>query len=522
MAKPLMPPASIPNATRRSVLGGALLGGAVAAGFAPRALAQTRPIRIGTDVDAQSLDPRTQRDTTGFRLNNILYSGLVQLDASLQPVPDLALSWKQTDPTTWEFTLRPGVQFHDGTKLTAEDVVYTFTTILDPKLNARFRSLYEPIDKIEAMGEDKVRFHLKAPYAPLLSYLDLGVVPKHLAAAGHNLETSPVGSGPFRFVKWARGSTISLAAFDKYYAGKPKIEAIDVVVVADNTARAQALEAGDLDLINSPLSPQDIQRLRKEKQFGYQGMPGISINYLNFNCRNPVLSDPGVRRAVSMLVDQATIVGQIYGGIDTPATSLLLPSLAWSYTPAIRQPAFDPAGAAKALDALGWKKGADGILAKDGKPLAITVSTHSEDPSRVQSVEFLQNTFRGAGIAAQTRITDWPAFIGATSNGNYDLALFGWTMLVDPDRAMFSQLSTGGSLNFGHYSNQQVDKLLLAGRTESAVAKRAEAYQAAARILVEDMPYDVLSYAGFHVFTSARLGGFTTDARGFLRALAAA
>jgi peptide/nickel transport system substrate-binding protein len=141
-----------------------------------------RVIRIGTDVDAQSLDPRLQRDTTAYRLNNLIYDGLIQLDENLSPRADLALSWRQTDEKTWVFTLRRDATFHDGRPVTPDDVVYTFKTILDPALNARFRSLYEPIETVEAVGDDQVRFTLKAPYAPLLSYLDRGIVSKDARA----------------------------------------------------------------------------------------------------------------------------------------------------------------------------------------------------------------------------------------------------------------------------------------------------------------------------------------------------
>ena len=125
-----------------------------------------------------------------------IYSGLVQLDPTLAPRPDLALKWEQPDSRTWEFTLRRDAKFQDGQPVTADDVAYTFTTILDPKLNARFRSLYDPIEKIEAIGPDKVRFVLKEPYAPLLSYLDLGIVPKHAVEAGRNARHQPAGQRP--------------------------------------------------------------------------------------------------------------------------------------------------------------------------------------------------------------------------------------------------------------------------------------------------------------------------------------
>ena len=451
----------------------------------------------------------------------MIYDGLVQLDASLAPQPDLAISWTQPDPKTWLFTLRLDAKFQDGQRVTPDDVVYTFTTILDPKLNARFRSLYEPIDKVEAVGDNQVRFTLKAPYSPLLSYLDLGIVPKHAVEAGRDLNINPLGSGPFRFSKWDRGSRIVLTANDDYFGGRPKIDEIDLMVVPDNTARAQALESGDLDIIMSPLSPQDVNRLAADTQFHHTHLPGISITDLNFNVRNPVLADPGVRRAIAMLVDQNTIVQQIYGGIDVPATSILIPSLKASYSPTIRQPGYDVAGARKALAEDGWKPGPDGTLAKDGRRLAFTLSTHSEDPNRVQTIELLQNTFQQVGIDAKVAVTDWPAFIGNTQTGKYDTAFFGWTILVDPDRDMFSQFSTDGSLNFGHYSNPKVDALLARGRAVSDPKERAEAYQAAAQIIAQDVPYYVMSYAGFDAFADAKAADFVPDARGFLRSLAA-
>jgi peptide/nickel transport system substrate-binding protein len=233
------------------------------------------------------------------------------------------------------------------------------------------------------------------------------------------------------------------------------------------------------------------------------------------------LSDPTVRRALAMLIDQHTIVQQIYGGIDVPATSLLIPSLRWSYTPEIRQPAYDVDGARKLLAAAGWKPGADGVLAKNGQRLSFTLATHAEDANRIQTIELVQNTLQQVGIEAKASVTDWPAFIGSVQTGNYDMALLGWTILVDPDRAMYGQLTSSGSLNFGHYANAQVDALLARGRAASDLAARAEAYQAAARIIAEELPYYVLSYAGFDAFATSSLPGFAPDARGFLRELAA-
>ncbi|MFN8720544.1 MAG: ABC transporter substrate-binding protein, partial [Rhodospirillales bacterium] len=122
-----------------TVAAGAFL--AVAATTAASAQLAQGIVRVGTDVDAQTLDPRLMRDTTAYRVVNLLFSGLIQLDETLTPKPDLATSWENPDPRTWVFTIRTDAKFHDGSPVTAEDIVYTYETTLDPKLNARFRSL---------------------------------------------------------------------------------------------------------------------------------------------------------------------------------------------------------------------------------------------------------------------------------------------------------------------------------------------------------------------------------------------
>ena len=210
-------------------------------------------IRLGADVDAGTLDPRVMRNTTAYRVNNLLYDGLVQLDASLQPKPDLAESWTNPEPTVWIFTLREGVKFHDGTELDADDVVFTFETILDPDLKARFRSLFTPIETIEAVDARTVKITLKEPYAPLLSYLDMGIVPRDYVEGGGDLSSNPVGTGPLKLTNWERGTKIVLEPFSDHWSGAPEIDGFEFVVVGDNTARAQAFEAGDLDIIQSPL-----------------------------------------------------------------------------------------------------------------------------------------------------------------------------------------------------------------------------------------------------------------------------
>lgn len=497
---------------------------AIVLAFAPTApiFAQDADtIVVGTDVDAGTLDPRLTRDTTAQRAANLIYSGLVEISPKLEAVPELAESWESPDPQTIIFTLRPDLTFSDGTPLTAEDVVFTYETILDPDFSAPQRALYTPIESIEAIDDRTVQFNLSSPYAPLLSYLDMGIVSKAAVEAGVDIAHEPLGAGPMKLVAWNSGSDIQLEANENYWGGAPEIENLTLQIIGDNSARAQAFEAGDLDVIQSPLSPQDIERLKNDDRFGSAIMAGLGVTYLNFNVSDPLLSDPEMRQAFAMLVDQETIVNQIYQGVDEVAHSVLLPT-SWAYSEDISQPTFDPEGAIAKFNELGWTdSNGDGILDKDGEPLSVVLSTHSEDPNRVQTIEFLQAIFQSAGVQAEVQISDWPSFsTNYVQQGQHQIALLGWLNIVDPDRLLYGQLSTGGSTNWGGYSNEEVDALLQVGRESLDQAERAEAYQEAAAILAEELPYYIISAQGYQLFYANDLPvEVEANPRGTLRGL---
>lgn len=473
-------------------------------------------VRVGADVDAGSLDPRLMRDTTSYRVVDLVYDGLVRLDRELKPSPGLAESWESLDETHWLFHLRRGVHFHDGRPLTAEDVRYTLETIRDPDFGAPLRSLYEPIESVEVSDPLTVEIALREPYAPLLSYLDVGIVPQGSADLG----SSPIGTGPYRLKRWERGSSILLEANRAFWGGVPAIREIELVVVPDNTARAQAFEAGDLDLVQSPLSPQDIRRLSSDPRFVKDVEASPSITYLNFNCTRPPLDDPGVRRALTMLVDQDTILTQIYENVDEKASSILLPS-SWDFSDAVRQPTYDPEAALALLERLGWKdRDGDGILDKDGRKLSLELRTHSEDVNRIQTLEYLQNVLRTRGIDAEIGVSDWPSFSVRRDAGDYDVILLGWTQLVDPDKETYDQFQSQGGLNWGGYRNPRVDDLLERGRSATSLEQRAAVYREVAALVASDVPYYVLSYQRYHLFHSSRIDGFVADPRGMLRGLA--
>ncbi|MDR7450812.1 MAG: ABC transporter substrate-binding protein [Armatimonadota bacterium] len=493
----------------------------LAASFPVGAAPAGGTLRIGIDVDAGTLDPRLANDTTARRVIEQVFDGLVELDPQLRPQPALAESWTQVSPTVWQFRLRPNVRFHDGTPLTAGDVVFTYTTILDPALRAPLRGLYLPITKVEAADDRTVRFTLSAPYAPLLKYADMGIVPRAaVERAGGEFAMKPVGTGPYRFVSWQRNSRIVLEANPDYWKGRPKLGQVIFHIIPDNTTRAAALEAGDVDLIHSPLSPQDVARLKSSPRVRVVEMTGLGITYLNMNLADPLIRDLRIRRAIAHLIPQRTIVRQIYREMDRPATSVLLPAWSGIYTDEITQPGHDIARAKALLAEAGWRDtNGDGVLDRGGQRLALTLRTHSEDPNRVQIAELLISILRSSGIEARLEITEFPGLVQALLSGNYQVVLVGWLGLVDPDRGMYNQFHSKGSQNWEKYSNPRVDALLDEGRQKADPNERARIYREVARIIAADLPYYVLTYQGYVVGISRRVEGFTPIPSGSFRSL---
>ncbi len=468
-------------------------------------------LRVGLDVDAGTGDPRLARDTSAFRLKELVFSGLVYIKPDYTPAPQLAERWENPDPKTWIFYLRKGVKFHNGQELKAEDVKYTFETELDEKLAAPNRSFFTPIQKIDVVDDYTVKFTLDSAYGPFLSYMDFAILPKSVAEkAGDQFGNNPIGTGPYKFVSWKRGDTIQLEAFNDYFEGRPKLDSIVLKIVPDNSARVVALESGDLDLVLSPLSPQDVTRMQGKAGFKVNRMPAAGYTYISLNTADPALSDVKVRQALSYLVNREQILSTIYKGIGQVAKGPIPPGM-WAYASDVPSYDYSPDKAKALLDQAGWKAGADGMRAKDGKPLKLTIRTHTEDPDRRQVIEVLQAEFTKAGIQADTNVIDFASLINDMTAGKYQIAVIGWLNLANPDRAMFRQFTVGGAGNYGKYNNPEVDKLIKDARGTLDQAKAKELYQDATRKIIADAPYIFLQYQEYITIHKSNLNGFVMN-----------
>src|SRR6266851_8070293 len=487
---------------------------AAAAAQPTQAAAQARRggmLRAGLDVDADTLDPRLTKNTSGRRIQELVFNGLVAIGPDFAAVADLAEKWDNPDDKTWVFHLRQGVKFHDGSDLSAADVKFTYESVLDQAFNSPVRAFYLSVDKVDATDKATVTFTLKTPFAPFLSYIDLAIVPQAaVQKLGSDFGTKPVGTGPFKVDRWATGDTIELSANDSFFGGRPNLDRVRVKVVPDNSGRVVGLESGDLDFVQSPVSPQDVSRVQSAAKLKVERTPAAGYTYINLNCADPILADKKVRQALSHLVNKQQIIDTIYKGIGKPANGPIVPGM-WAYSADVPSYDYSPDKANQLLDDAGWKAGPDGVRVKDGQKLTLTVRTHSEDPDRKQLIQVLQSEFQKVGIEASTNTVEFPAFFQDVQDGKYQVGVIGWLNLSDPDRATFRQFTIDGTANYGKYKNEQVDKLLKDARMTLDQAKAKTMYVDAVKQIVDDAPYIFVQYQEYIAMYSPKVQGYVVN-----------
>jgi peptide/nickel transport system substrate-binding protein len=482
-----------------------------------------RGITVLVESPPDSLDDRLALSAIGQRLAQLITPGLVAFDDESRPVADLALSFRAIDATTVEFVLRPDLEFHNGTPLTARDVQATYEGLLRREIPSPRADRLEPVERIEALGDRVVRFHLKRPYAPILAELTIGIIPAARAGETELQDRAPVGAGPFRFIARPDEEHIELAPFARYYGGHPRISAVHVRVVRDETTRVLELLKGRADLVSNAVSPAVLPSLRAERHLRVLARPGTGFAYMAFNLRGGAVSDVRVRRAICHLLHTGPIVEHKFHGLAERATGML-PATHWAYAPTTGC-AHDPAQAAALLDAAGFPD-PDG---PGGRPRLTLSYKTSSDRFRKSIALVLKEQLELGGIEVDLRALEFGTFFNDVRTGNFEIFTLKWAAVIEPDllRWVFGSAhiptaaNNFGGLNRGGYSEPELDQLLERA-SAAAPEERRTLYAEALRILDRELPYVPLWHESSVAVVSNRLEGFEPSAHGFFRPLAAA
>jgi peptide/nickel transport system substrate-binding protein/oligopeptide transport system substrate-binding protein len=448
--------------------------------------------------DPSTLDPALIGDIYGRSVAQQIFDGLVSFDQTLAITPSLAHFWRASrDGLTWTFTLRKGVHFHHGREVTADDVVYSLTRVLDPRLKSGAADFFTNIrgapefrrgevarvTGLAALNRYTVQVSLSETTVPFVSLLAVGqakIVPRDLverdpAAFG----VKPVGTGPFRFERWERGREIVLTANPEYFDGPPRLSRLVYRIFPGGELddMYQAFVRGELEDTQPPT--RDYRRAVTAGRHVYVRRPQFSVRYYGFNTRIKPLDDRRVRQAVVAAVDREAIIEEAHLGKHTLARGIVPPGTL-GFNPTLGAPGHDPLRARALLAEAGYPGGR-------GLPKIEIWSSVTNDAIQREH-ELIRHSLAAVGIRAEFRyLTDWPGFSRALTEGRFPAFLYAWYADVpDPDNFLTKLFHSKSPRNYTRYHNPVVDGLLEAARATSDPERRVELYRRAEQVIVDD------------------------------------
>jgi peptide/nickel transport system substrate-binding protein len=465
---------------------GFVLAALLASGCLHRPVADPDIIVVNIVNGPNNLNPLLATDDSSQKLHQLIYDSLMELDDRLRVVPRLAERLDHPTPTTFVATLRQGVRFHDGHELTAADVVYTFATLIDPEFASPRKGGYVELAAVAALDQYRVLFTLKQPFESFPINLLMPIVP---AGGQATLRTQPIGTGPYKFVRYAVDDRVELVANQDYFGGAPKNAGLILKIVPDDVMRGLELEKGTTDIVVNDLAPDIVHQMRDEGRLRITQAPGVDYQYVGLNLRDPLLSDVRVRQALAYAIDRDAIVTHLRRGFAEPALGLL-PRLSWAFADDLFPYPHDPQLARGLLDAAGYP---DPDGAGPGTRFSLSLKVSNIEFNRLQS-SVMQRDLLAVGIQLDVRTYEFATLYADVLSGNFQLYTLQWTAgsLADPDilrRVFHSKQTPPAGFNRGAYSNRQVDALLDAAAASLDAAERLSLFQQAQRLLAVDVPY---------------------------------
>lgn len=470
-------------------------------------------LRIGLGADVTSLDPHFLNVAPNNNAAWQIFDALVHVDANARLVPGLAVSWRALDSTTWEFKLRKGVKFHDGSDFTAEDVIFSLqrpaTLTASP---GPFTGFVKPITARKIVDPWTIQLKTAAPYAMLPYDLDSIFIVSKKAAAGaatgdFDSGKAAVGTGPYKLLRFARGDRIELARNDAYWGaqgGKPAAwDKVTLRILPADTARIAALLAGDVDAIEN-IPSADLTRLKGNPNFRLEQKVSWRTLFLHMDqyrdhppqlsdksgkplAKNP-FKDARVRLALSRAINRRAIVERVMEGHAIAAGNLVSPPV-FGHADALKPETYDPQAAKK-------------LLAEAGYPDGFALTLHAPNDRYVNDEQVAQAVAQMlARIGIQIKVETMPAsvYFAKARAGEFAFALLGWGSFSG-DLALRALLATPnaetgyGAWNWGRYSNPKVDALLLQGFATLDEKKREALAREAATLALKDVPLILLHH----------------------------
>jgi peptide/nickel transport system substrate-binding protein len=462
-------------------------------------------LRIGAQVEPTALDPHFANVDTNNAMALHVFSPLVIRDEKLQPQPGLAASWRMLDDLTWEFRLREGVRFHDGSELTAEDVRFSIERAATMPNSPASLSVYlRQITAMEVMDRHTIRLRTAEVFPLMPIFMGTFVIVSKQAVSGLTTEEmnagrGMIGTGPYRFAGWQRGERLNLERAPTHWGPAPQAERVSYRFIPNPAARLSALLAGDVDMIDFvPIASMETVTRRADLRLSRgvtnrliylsveherPGPPGVLDRAGQpFTERGP-LQDVRVRRALSMAIDRRGIAARVMDGASEP-TSQIMPEGGYGHVPDLPVEAHDPAGARRLLAEAGYANGFQVTL-------HVPRNRYVND---VRAMEAIAQMLNRVGVEARVEVVPVQTFFDRAARREFPLFMIGFGVVTGEPSSFMSLVMQGfdaatrsGASNRGRYANPEFDRLLVQAQRTVDDRAREELLRRATRIAMSDV-----------------------------------
>ncbi len=438
---------------------------------------EERALNISISGNPDTLDPQKTSGTLTFQVDKSIFDTLVEPDKDGKIVPALAEKWEvSSDALTWTFTLRKGVVFHNGDKLTSADVKATFERILDKKTASPKAKEFGAIEKIETPDDYTVVFKLKQKFAPFLASLASGwgaILPKSLIDKGHDFASHPVGTGPYSLEEWVRDSKIVLKKNPNYWMkGHPKISTVVINIIPEPSVAIQGMLSGDLD-IAFRISKEDIPTLEKDPNIKIEKNLSALILVMSLNCSRPFLNDLRVRQAINYAIDKQKVLDIAYGGGKIIGTFMDYSNPYYKDFTSLYP--YNPEKAKQLLKEAGVTKDHEFQLA-----LPQNYAPH------VKAGEIYQEMLTKVGMNVKIKLVDWSTWISQVyRQSKFDMTVIGHTGKLDPN----GTLGGYGKGKYVQWKNEECAKLIDQAKVTIGFKARKALYDKALEIMAKEVPF---------------------------------
>jgi len=479
------------------------------------------PDRGGTYVEGVAgqpnrINPLFWQNQVDRDLVSLVFSGLTRIGEKGEIVPDLAESWEvDRSGRVYTFHLRPDARWHDGTPVTAEDVVFTVQVIQDPAYSGSpdLQALWATV-MVEEVDGNTVRFALAEPLAPFLNYATLGILPAHLLASipvaqlpESEFNRYPVGTGPFRIQEVTPDH--ALLETNPYSALQPYLSQVELRFYPDGQSALGGYERGEVMGV-AEVRPEDLGRIAESEGLRLYSAPRSSTVLIILNLNRPIFQDRAVRQALLLAVDREQLIQQVLGGQGLVAHSPVVP-YSWAYHPELKQYDYSPQLASDRLEDAGWvDTNGDGIRDRQGTRLEFVLATN-DDPVREQLITEISRQWREVGVLAH------PVSVGSARlaedhlrSRRFDAILYGWDS-PSGDPALYplwhsSQADEDGQ-NFAGFANVEADAMLERARRVPNHTIRLSSFRRFQEIFAEEVPAILLYHPVYNMAVDETVGG---------------